>query len=184
MASASAANDPLPASWFDGFIHRWSALWVAAALAIAITLGGATRGAEISTLIVRLVCVALLVLGVARLPRHPSRQFTVALWLLAVCFLLPLLQVIPLPPAVWRALPGRQFLIDADQLAGLHGIWRPLSLTPDDTLNKLPALAVPAAFFLATASLDERGRRLLSVIILACAVGAVILGGLQVAGGE
>jgi O-antigen ligase len=170
-------------SRLEGFIHRWDGLWVAGSFAVSIILGGATHGDAISTLIVRLVCVPLLVAGVARLPRNPSRQFTFAVWLLAAAFILPVLQLIPLPPAIWQALPGRQFLVTGDRLAGLHGLWRPLSLTPDATLNMLPALAVPAAFFFATASLDETGRRILSLVILLCALGAVILGGLQVLGG-
>ena len=183
LASKHLANRDSSPSRLDGFVHRWGGPWVAVTLAISIILGGATHGDAVSTLIVRLVCVPLLVAGVARLPRSPSRQFTFAVWLLAAAAMLPLLQVIPLPPALWQALPGRQFLIAGDRLAGLHGLWRPLSLTPDATLNMLPALAIPAAFFLATASLDDKRRRILSLVILLCALGAVVLGGLQVLGG-
>jgi len=162
---------------------RWALLWIAASLVIAITLGGATRGAAISSAIVRVACLPMLILGAARMPRHGSLLLTAAVWLIAGLFLLPLLQVIPLPPTVWRALPGRQFLIEADQLAGLHYLWRPISLTPDATWNMLPALGVPTAFFLATATLSENSRRLLTLAVLTCAIGAIILGGLQMAGG-
>ena len=46
--------------------------------------------------------------------------------LLAMAIALVGLQLVPLPPALWTALPGREGLATAAQLAGFPQPWRPL----------------------------------------------------------
>jgi hypothetical protein len=92
-------------------------------------------------------------------------------------------QLVPLPPAVWQALPGREQLGSYIGAAGLDAVWRPLSLTPDLTLASLIGLGVPAAGLIAFASLPEqRTHQLLSFLIIAVALSA-LLGLSQLAGG-
>ena len=49
---------------------------------------------------------------------------------LAGIALLPLIQIIPLPPSLWQALPGQALRIRTLSLAGLADTWQPLSVTP------------------------------------------------------
>ncbi len=50
-----------------------------------------------------------------------TRPFLV---LLGALFLLPLLQLIPLPPSIWTQLPGRETAAQVDRLLGWN-VWRP-----------------------------------------------------------
>lgn len=95
--------------------------------------------------------------------------------------LLPLLQLIPLPPVIWRALPGRELAGEVFGLLGTAGDWRGLSLVPRDTLFGFLMILPAAAAFLASLTLDRAGRRravwaLIAVAILALLVGLIQFG--------
>jgi O-antigen ligase len=93
-------------------------------------------------------------------------------------------QLIPLPPALWAALPGHGQLARFIDATGGQASWRPLSLTPDLTLASMVGLAVPAAALVGIASLPEaRSFKLLSWLLGAALLGA-LLGIAQLAGGE
>ncbi|MBJ6123336.1 O-antigen ligase family protein [Sphingomonas mollis] len=49
---------------------------------------------------------------------------------LAGVALLPLLQIVPLPPSIWHMLPGQELRVRMLTLAGLADSWQPLSVTP------------------------------------------------------
>lgn len=52
---------------------------------------------------------------------------------LAGVIVLPLLQIVPLPPAIWQALPGQGLRIAVLARAGLADSWQPLTLEPAST---------------------------------------------------
>lgn len=110
-----------------------------------------------------------------RSPR--SRSF----WLVcALVLALPLLQLVPLPPAVWTGLPGQEDRAAALALIGRDDSWQPLSHSPPRTLAALLAM-IPALFaFFATAALDARGRSWVVGAIAAMTLAAALLGALQV----
>jgi O-antigen ligase len=92
-------------------------------------------------------------------------------------------QLIPLPPELWRALPGHARFADLVAVAGLGDAWRPISLTPDLTVASLAGLIVPLAALILVASLPaERVRALLPWLLGAVAVNC-LLGVAQIAGG-
>ena len=142
-------------------------LWLGLALA-----GGASRADEDQQALVRLVAIAaigacLWPFDFGPLQRH-WRVFAAA----GAAYLLLVLQLIPLPPGLWAALPGHAVYVQI-ALAAASGGWRPLSLTPDLTLNALLALLPATAAGLAALYLDGRGRMRLAegIVILACASG-------------
>ena len=93
-----------------------------------------------------------------------------------------LVHLVPLPPALWHALPGRELVADIDARVGLAAIWRPISLAPQETRNALFSLFVPLAILLGGAGLERpRLERLLPVVV---AIGLVsgLLGLLQLTG--
>ena len=58
--------------------------------------------------------------------------------LMAAILILPLLQLVPLPPSVWQALPGRELPAQIDASLGLN-IWRPLTLDIEGTVRAVLA---------------------------------------------
>lgn len=92
-------------------------------------------------------------------------------------------QLVPLPPAIWSALPGHAQFMPYLEIADGQNLWRPLSITPDLTLASLVGLCVPFAALVGFASLPEATiRRILPILLIA--VGLSVLMGLgQVVGG-
>src|SRR5581483_5053501 len=107
-------------------------------------------------------------------------------WVLAFCFviaLVPLIQLIPLPPFVWTRLPGGQDIVSVFGLLGRQLPWRPISVSPNLTWMSFLSLLPPMAIFLSAIQLDYRDRRHLSLIVIAAGVVSVFLGLTQVAQG-
>jgi O-antigen ligase len=95
--------------------------------------------------------------------------------------LVPLLQLVPLPPQVWTALPLRSLAVQSLTLAGQDVGWRPLSLTPHATWLSLASLIPPIAVFLAVLGLSWRDRRRVVLGLLGLGLVAGFVGMLQVA---
>lgn len=96
----------------------------------------------------------------------------------------PLIQLIPLPPSIWHALPGRETEIQALSLLGEENSWQPISLAPFRTLSSALALIPPLIllFFVSRLSLEERTRMLGLMAVLACL--SVVVGAVQLASGN
>ncbi|MBU3969983.1 MAG: O-antigen ligase family protein [Alphaproteobacteria bacterium] len=166
---------------------QWDAVAIAAAtlLALSFVFGGASQGHALRLALVELAALPLLVLAASRLIQTGSwRQHRFALGLLAMLVAIPLLQLLPLPPAVWTALPGRDQAVLALQLAGLEPGWASLSLSPDRTWGSALALTPPAAFFLAMLSLSQAQRERLIQFCFAAAIVGILLGAAQLASGS
>lgn len=166
---------------------QWDAVAIAAAtlLALSFVFGGASQGHALRLALVELAALPLLVLAASRLIQTGSwRQHRFALGLLAMLVAIPLLQLLPLPPAVWTALPGRDQAVLALQLAGLEPGWASLSMSPDRTWGSALALTPPAAFFLAMLSLSQAQRGRLIQFCFGAAIVGVLLGAAQLASGS
>lgn len=170
---------------FQDVAARSSALFAAtgAYLALCLVLGGASQSNDLFDLILRLAGVPLLVLACLRLSqgRGPGTSWLVFA-LLGSLALLPALQLIPLPPGLWAALPGRETLAADLQIAGVPSVWRPLTLAPETTLDALFGLIPFAAVLTAAVSLSPEERRRLWVGTAILAFLSVALGALQMAG--
>lgn len=154
-------------------------------LTLCLVLGGASQSNDLFDLILRLAGVPLMVLAGLRLSQGGGAGTSWLVFaLLGALALLPALQLIPLPPNLWVALPGRDVLAADLGLAGVAQVWRPLSLTPEATLDALLGLVPFAAVLLAAISLSPDERRLLWVGTAVIAFLSVALGALQVAGGS
>jgi hypothetical protein len=130
-------------------------------LAFSFAFGGASRDHALRVTLVELVCLPLLVLASGRLIHTGHwRKHKFALGILVALVATPLLQLIPLPPAVWTGLPGRDQIVLALELAGLQPGWVPLSVAPDQTWGSALALTPPAALFLAALTLSVTTWRL------------------------
>ena len=151
--------------------------WATAALLIlALLVGGAGQNFPLLEMLLDLA--ALGVGGVLVWQQRPERLTKLArcAWaLMAAIVLLPLLQLVPLPPAVWQALPGRELPAQIDTGLGLH-IWRPLTLDIEGTVRAALSLIPACVLFAACLRLHSAERGKLLLIVGAFAVVNAILG--------
>ncbi|MEJ6788920.1 O-antigen ligase family protein [Brevundimonas sp. BR2-1] len=119
----------------------------------------------------------------ALLQRDDLSRHRFSLGLLAATAALPLIQLIPLPPALWMAIPGREQLVLALDVAGVTPGFAPLSLTPDRTWGSFLALIPPVAVFLGVlAAPPSAPQRFAQGLVLATFI-AILLGAAQLASG-
>ena len=153
-------------------------------LAFSFAFGGASHSHALRLALVELASLPLLVLAARQLIIAGLwREHQFSLGLLAAVVAIPLIQLIPLPPAVWTSLPGRVQMVLALELAGLEPGWVPLSVTPDRTWRSALALTPPASLFLAMLSLSHLHRERLVQFCIAAAVAGILLGAAQLASG-
>jgi O-antigen ligase len=164
--------------------------WLTAfTLLAALLLGGGTRGGFLSDALLQLLAIPLLLLSASRLGdlfwRHRAK-FRQLRWELIFCLavvLVPLIQLVPLPPALWTLLPDRAPLIASYDSLG-HGLpWLPISVSPNATWLSVVALLPTLAVFFGTILLSYRERRALSLGVVAFGIASAFLGLLQIAQG-
>lgn len=145
-----------------------------------LLLGGGTRGGLLSDALLQLLSIPLLLAALWRILDAPlSRE---ARWALAFCgaiLLVPLIQLVPLPPAIWTHLPSRELVAEAYELIGRSPSWATISLAPEATLLAGLSLVPVLAIFLSTLTLDWRDRRRMSFALIAFALVSVFLGLIQ-----
>lgn len=143
--------------------------------------GGASRGDVLGQVIVRAVAwtvlIAFFLFGEAKSP--VARPVA---WLVGGALVLMLVQLVPLPPALWQALPGRALLSNAATVSGQAQPWRPWSVVPGGTVNAASSLVVPFAVLLVLSGLRDAERRLLPGMVLALIVLSSLVGLVQFSG--
>ena len=153
-------------------------------LLLCILLGGSTQGIW-ANVVLQLVGIAII--AFAYLNRRADRQPLGARRLgLLVALMLGLiaLQLIPLPPGLWTALPGRALVSDGFALLGLPPGWQPISLAPYDTAATALTLLPPLAILAAMLWLKPSPSRWIAMTVIAATMAAVLLGALQVASSD
>lgn len=158
----------------------------AALLTIAILFGGGGSPAPISELVVQIA--ALLALGGwFYLPESQpaGKQPDYPLWIGAGLFAaIPLVQLIPLPPGLWHALPGREAELAALDAIGAGSSWRPVSLAPYRTLASALSLIPPGVMLYFAYRLSPVDRTRLVAVAAGLALLSAVIGVIQVASGS
>lgn len=144
--------------------------------------GGASRADVFGQAVVRgsavIVLMIALLFGEWRV--QPGSR---SVWLLVLAtIVLVLLQLVPLPPAMWQTLPGRGLFADAIPLTGGPQPWRPLSISPSLTLNSAASLLVPLATLVLASNLKEAERARVPALVLAMISATMLFGLLQLSG--
>ena len=106
------------------------------------------------------------------------------LFLIFAVVLVPVLQLVPLPPQVWTILPGRAEVAEAYKAAGMSLPFLPISLEPLTTVRSLLSLLPAIAVFLGVLSLREEAElRWLLLLIFFVAIAGAGLALMQLVGG-
>ncbi|PNU04069.1 O-antigen ligase family protein [Novosphingobium guangzhouense] len=143
---------------------------------VGILLGGGGVNAAFSNLVVQLAAILCIALngrvfgGFAR----EAPRYLVAL--LALTLLLPLLQMLSLPPAIWRALPGRDLISESLSLIGKPDAWFPMTVDLRRTAIAFAAMLPPLLIIVMGYRLSHRERQLLLGAIALAGVFCVLLG--------
>ena len=153
-------------------------------LLACLLLGGSTRSAW-PNMALQLSAIVILAWAALAAPRaqagQPGRNLV---YLCAAMVALVLFQLIPLPPSVWTALPGRAVVAQGFALLGEPLPWMPLSLTPYDTMVSALWLLPPLAILAAMLRIAAYRELWLAIALGVAAFGGILLGVLQATSGD
>lgn len=151
-------------------------------LGMALVLGGGGSPSPLPELMLQIATACVVACWLHRHPRALASVPSGAWWIGGLVTALHLLQLVPLPPAVWHALPGRSAQVAALQLIEAEQSWRPLSLSPARTLASMLCALSALALLLLTTTLGRDARwRLIGIVAIAGGM-TLLLGAAQIKG--
>ena len=164
-------------------------LWLSGGLlTVAIVFGGGGSPSPSTELVVELAAIAAIVAWVwlvGRDPAYPQPPIDRPLFIMAGLFVaIPVLQLIPLPPAIWHHLPGREIEIQALALVDRADAWMPFSESPPRTIASALSLIPPIAMLFMVSRLRGRDRTTLIGVLAALGLVAAVVGVFQLASGN
>jgi len=136
----------------------------------------------LSLIVLRPVAIAVSAFAAWGLTRDQILRHRFAFAMMAAVFALTILHLVPLPPAIWSALPGREILVQIDAAAAIGPIWRPLSVAPAGTVNAFFSLFIPLAVLLLGVRLSTAMQHRLLLIVVLIGLFSALLGLLQLLG--
>jgi hypothetical protein len=156
--------------------------WISAAILVAaMVFGGSAQGREMLFPPLQLSALTLLPIVCWRLSHGRIQGMTWGLIGLACLIMgIVLIQLVPLSPALWTALPGRDLALQTLEVAGVAVGPHPLSLDPQRTWDSFLWLWPPVSIALAAASLDSQARIWLMALVIGLMIAGMVLGALQV----
>jgi O-antigen ligase len=162
---------------------RWREAVVPAYLFLCLLLGGSAQGIWVNA-ILQLFAVAILVwAAIAPGQRQMAKPARLLCLIAALALLLVAIQLIPLPPAVWSNLPGREVVTSGYTILGQPLPWLPIALVPDEALTTVLRLLPPVAILAAMFRLEAYRPSWLAWALVAGTSAGVVLGTLQVTSG-
>lgn len=160
---------------------EWPFATLCMLLVAVFLMGGGARADILSLVILRPLAVVCLAIGLFGLTREHWRQHRMPLGIMAAILALIAIHLVPLPPMVWQNLPGRGIAVEAGELVGLEGLWRPLTLVPYRAWNSFYAMLVPAAVMVLAVQIAPERHRNVFLLLVAIAALAVLIGIAQAA---
>lgn len=144
--------------------------------------GGASRADALGQVVVRSAALMLMIVAAIFADRPAMGAARPVVIILTLALLLVFLQLLPLPPGLWEALPGRQPFMQAAAVSGQPQPWRPLAIVPGAAINAAASLVVPIATLIFVLGLKEAERSLLPSILLGFVAASMLLGLVQFSG--
>lgn len=164
-----------------GLAYAW--LWLALLAGVVALLGGSSRFDAIQATALRPLVALFLIPGLYLLTREQVKEAGAPVVILALFALWTAVQLVPLPPFLWQALPGRDLTAQLDTLHGIEGAWRPISYVPMRGWNALFGLIVPIGAALLVMAMRPKIRDLLLILVVVGVIDAG-LGILQTLSGK
>ena len=153
-------------------------------LLACLLLGGSTR-APWPNMALQLGAIAILAWAALARPRfqsgRPGAQLAV---IVAATLALFVVQLVPLPPALWSGLPGRGAIAHGFDLLGQPRPWLPLSVAPYDTLSSALWVLPPLAILAGMLRLGAFREPWMAAAMVLAAIAGVMLGSLQMASSD
>jgi O-antigen ligase len=154
-------------------------------LVLCLVLGGASLAGYWSNMVLQLAAVPIIVWSlVARRSSPMPRSARQLAALLLLLLLLGIVQLVPLPPSIWTALPGRAPVAEGFRLIGEPLPWLPLTLTPYNAIGSLLWLLPAIAILLGILQLGGFKSAWLAWSLAGVTAVSVLIGALQLVGGE
>jgi len=151
-----------------------------ATIAVLILFGGAPNVPGWRISLISVFSAALIVAALASGSWAEFAKLGRLQKILLLCLLLlPLVQIIPLPPAIWQSLPGRETEYAIFALVGAENQWHSISLDPTETLFLWTMLIPAASVFLAILKLNSDEIRFVAFSIMSLALLSILIGLLQ-----
>ena len=148
-----------------------------------IVMGGSAQGI-FTNLALQLIGIFILAWAfLTRTPLKDSRPARQLGWLAAAAVALVLIQLIPLPPAIWTLLPGRDVVVEGFRLLGQPLPWLSLSLAPAETIATAMAMLPPLAMLALILRLGAYRDSWLLIALLCATFISVALGVMQIQSG-
>lgn len=155
---------------------------LSALLFASVLLGGGGIAYGLRHLSIQLLALLILAMNFSAMidfARNAPRSLLV-LVILSVAW--PMAQVIPLPPSIWQALPGRELIAQSYAAANIASdSWFSASLDPIRTLTAFCSTIVPATMIIVGWSLTADQRHTLVRSLGVAALAALMLGAIQLA---
>ncbi|HWT13575.1 MAG TPA: O-antigen ligase family protein [Allosphingosinicella sp.] len=153
-------------------------------LLLCLILGGASAAGLWANVLLQLLAVPIIFVALAFQPRTPpTRAGRRLLMLLVLAIGIVMVQLVPLPPALWTALPGRESVREGFALLGQPLPWLPLSLAPHDSIASALWLLPAVAVVLWILRLGVRESWIAWVLVFTM-IASVLIGAMQIGGGE
>lgn len=154
-------------------------------MVLAILLGGASAGGYVGNAFLQLVSVLLICWGIVKLDWLPERRAERVPLMFAIAMAaLMLIQLVPLPPALWTALPGRGDVAQGFTKLGVAPLpWMPLSLAPSRTMSGIAAMLPPVAMLVMVLRLRRETVQPVLWALFGMTVASVLIGLAQISSG-
>ncbi|MEM6474705.1 MAG: O-antigen ligase family protein [Pseudomonadota bacterium] len=152
-------------------------------LIATVLMGGGSRDDILSLAILRPLAVICLGIGLITMTPEQRAAFKLPLGFMASILALIVLHMIPLPPFIWQALPGRELAVAAGEALGGTQPWRPISLVPYRTWNAFYAMLIPAAALVLAVQITREDHRKLLYLLIGAAMLSALWGMIQSIGG-
>lgn len=177
------AAEPRATSRFSALRENRALITLYVLLVAVFAMGNGARDDIASLPLLRPLAVVCLGIGLYGMTRETWRAFRLPLGIMLAILVYILLHLIPLPPAIWMAIPGRELAVEAGEAVGTAQPWRPLSLVPYRGWNAFFAMLVPAAAMVLASQIAPRQHRGLVYLVIGFAILSAVWGVIQAVGG-
>jgi O-antigen ligase len=157
--------------------------WLLTTFLIVVSAAGGGSRSDIQSLVfLRPISVVCCGFALWTLSLEQAKAHCVLLGFAAAVLVIVVIHLIPLPPTMWNALPGRQLMVEVDSVARLGDVWRPIAMVPQGAWNAFYALFAPLATLLIGIQLLPEQRLNLIPVLLGIGAFSGFIGMLQAIG--